>query len=224
MTNSSKIWHRWVIMTAGVLAVIGIAWGIWSRWLPPQLEVDGQVFNTVDALFTAIRSRDSSGLGECERKLKAYHEEGRLSDTAAGSLDVIIQQAREGQWEPAARRLYDFMRGQRGRVRTAVEKTSARRRGWAVNRGGLEAATLSKAAQLCRADVVLNLFRINCGVHLDQSLRKQEAAGRFRGDLGIWWPVVYIGALAGLARRVWSEHPLFSSLSRSRLTVTWQTA
>ena len=107
------------------MALIGIAWVIWSRRPPPQLEVDGQVFNTVDALFTAIRSRDSSALEGCERRLKAYHEQGRTSDAVASSLGAIIEQTREGQWEPAARRLYDFMRGQRGQVRTAVEKPSA---------------------------------------------------------------------------------------------------
>ena len=122
-TNSSQVQRKWAVVTGGILAVIGIAWVIWSRSPPPQLGIDGQVFKTVDALFTAITSRDSSRLEDCERRLKAYHEEGRISDAAAGSLDAIIQQARNGHWEPAARRLYDFMRGQRGQTRTTVEKS-----------------------------------------------------------------------------------------------------
>jgi len=62
---------------------------------------------------------------DCDRRLKTYREEGRISAAAAGSLDDIIQQARGGQWEPAAKRLYDFMRGQRGQVRTAVERSKS---------------------------------------------------------------------------------------------------
>ncbi len=143
MTNSSKFQRKWAVMTGGILAVVGIVWGIWSRWLPPQLGVDAQVFNTVDALFTAITSRDTNQLADCERRLKAYHEEGRISDAVAGSLDAIIQQTRKGQWEPAARRLYDFIRGQRGQVRTAVEKPSARLRGFGLSGSGLGAITLA---------------------------------------------------------------------------------
>jgi len=120
VTNKPEVHRKRAVITGGILAVIGIAWVTWSRLPPPQLTVDGQVFNTVDALFTAVRSRDSSGLEGCERRLKAYHEEGRISDAVASTLDAIIQQARKGEWEPAARRLYDFMRGQRGQAATVV--------------------------------------------------------------------------------------------------------
>jgi hypothetical protein len=89
------------------------------------LDVDERVFKTVDALFTAIRSRDLSRMEDSDRRLKTYREEGRISDAAAGYLDDIIQQARGGQWEPAAKRLYAFMRGQRGQVRTAAGRSKS---------------------------------------------------------------------------------------------------
>ena len=121
MASSSETHRTWLIATAVVLSAIVFAFVLWFRSPPPQLDVDERVFKTVDALFTAIRSRDLSRMEDCDRRLKTYREEGRISDAAAGSLDDIIQQARGGQWEPAAKRLYDFMRGQRGQVRTAVE-------------------------------------------------------------------------------------------------------
>lgn len=114
MANSTDTQRKWVVAAGGLLALIGMGWVIWSRLPPPQLEVDEQVFNTVDALFTAITARDSDRLHECEERLDTYYEEGRISDKVAHSLDVVIEQAHDGKWEPAARRLYDFMLGQRG--------------------------------------------------------------------------------------------------------------
>ena len=99
----------------GVLALIGIAWVVWSNLPPPQLKLtDKQVFNTVDALFTALTSRDLARLTDCEQRLKTYHSEGRTSNAVASTLDAIVKQARAGEWEPAAKKLYEFMIGQRG--------------------------------------------------------------------------------------------------------------
>ena len=114
MASDPESRRKWAVMAAGILAVVGIAWVIWSRLPPPQLEADEQVFNTVDALFTAMTSRDSARLESCEERLKSYHEEGMMSDEVAATLDTIIEQARGGKWEPAAKDLYGFMLGQRG--------------------------------------------------------------------------------------------------------------
>ncbi|MGQ0633139.1 MAG: hypothetical protein ACT4QC_00900 [Planctomycetaceae bacterium] len=100
--------------TGGILALMGIAWVVWSHLPPSQLKADEQVFKTVDALFTALTSRDRTRLDECERRLKVYREKHQLPDSAATVLDSIIAQARAGKWQPAAHSLYDFMLGQRG--------------------------------------------------------------------------------------------------------------
>jgi len=115
MGNDSTNSPRQVIFgICGVLAMAFFGWGIWVRLPPPQLKLDDeQVFNTVDALFTAVTTRDLSRLDQCEQRLMTYHEEGRMSDAVAVSLETVIQQARDGQWEPAAKRLYGFMLGQR---------------------------------------------------------------------------------------------------------------
>src|SRR5262249_51644762 len=106
--------RKLAVRAGGILALIGIAWIFWPRLPPPQLIADEQVFNTVDALFTAVTSRDRTRLEDCERRLQEYHEDGKLSDAAARALDAIINQARDGKWEPAAKALYSFMLGQRG--------------------------------------------------------------------------------------------------------------
>jgi hypothetical protein len=72
-----------------------------------------QVFNTVDALYTAVRNEDEKRLGECEMRLKGYREAGKLPPEAADTLDGIIATARAGKWRSAAESLYEFMKGQR---------------------------------------------------------------------------------------------------------------
>jgi hypothetical protein len=114
MASNNDDRRKWGIFGGGFLAIIVLALLIWSRLPPPQLQADEQVFNTVDALFTALTARDLARLDDCERRLKAYHEEGKTSRAVATRLDAIVKQAHDGHWEPAARKLYDFMLAQRG--------------------------------------------------------------------------------------------------------------
>jgi hypothetical protein len=74
---------------------------------------DEEVSRAVDALFTAVTARDEKRLTQCERRLQALQEAGKLPGAAAGYLDRFIRTARAGGWEPAARSLYDFIRAQR---------------------------------------------------------------------------------------------------------------
>src|SRR5262245_9613338 len=90
--------------------VVAVVWGLRS---PPQMGTDHDVFNTVDALFTAVTARDEKRLSECEERLRSYREAGKLPADAADELDAIIRKARSGSWQGAAERLYDFMRAQR---------------------------------------------------------------------------------------------------------------
>jgi hypothetical protein len=105
--------NRYAFSALGIAVVVGLALFVYSRRLPPQIGMNEDVFNTVDALFTAINSRDQQRLTDCERWLHTHRDAGTLPSAAAITLDAIIQQARSGQWEPAAHKLYDFMRGQR---------------------------------------------------------------------------------------------------------------
>jgi hypothetical protein len=103
-----------VIGLCGLLVLAGIVLFLQLRKYQPQLEADEEVFNTVDALFTALTSRDPSRLDDCELRLNGYRDEDRLAPAASKVLDAVMQQAHAGDWEPAARRLYDFMLAQRG--------------------------------------------------------------------------------------------------------------
>jgi hypothetical protein len=102
---------RWLL---GVLALIvglmSLAWGLQS---PPQLGHDEEVFQTVDALFTALTSRDPQRLDDCVQRLQFHRETGRLPARAARSLDGVIAQARRGEWRSAAEGLYRFIYAQR---------------------------------------------------------------------------------------------------------------
>ncbi|HZZ78502.1 MAG TPA: hypothetical protein VFE62_08290 [Gemmataceae bacterium] len=105
--------RRYTYYVVGVIVLLGAFVLVWSLRRPPQMGADEEVFRTVDALFTAVTARDEKRLAECERHLTAFKSAGSLPPSAAAHLDGIVRQARGGQWEPAARSLYDFMMAQR---------------------------------------------------------------------------------------------------------------
>jgi hypothetical protein len=106
--------NRVAVYVLAGLVVFGVILALLAfRSRPPQMGPDEDVFNTVDALYTAVRNQDEKRLGECATRLKAYREAGKLPADAANALDGIIAKARSGSWESAAERLYDFMLAQK---------------------------------------------------------------------------------------------------------------
>lgn len=106
-------WNRigWIALAVAAV-ILGVIVYFATR-SPPQMGTSDKVFNTVDALYTAVRNEDGKRLGECEQRLRGYRETGKLPPDAAKALDAIIATARAGKWRPAAKALYDFMKGQR---------------------------------------------------------------------------------------------------------------
>ncbi|MFT3879022.1 MAG: hypothetical protein QM703_05100 [Gemmatales bacterium] len=80
---------------------------------PPQMGADKDVFNTVDALFTAVTARDEKKMAQCEQRLKGYLASGTLPESASIYLNEVIATARAGKWQSAAETLYSFMMAQR---------------------------------------------------------------------------------------------------------------
>jgi hypothetical protein len=109
--NSAKT--RAVLAAGGLgfaaLLVCGFVW--WTR--PPQMGAEEEVFTAVDALFTAVTARDEKLLGQCEQRLNALKDAGKLPGDASDYLVGIIGKARAGRWESAAETLYGFMKAQR---------------------------------------------------------------------------------------------------------------
>jgi hypothetical protein len=100
------------------MAFVALAMSAFAAWLfwparPPQLSGDKDVFDTVDALFTAVRSQDGRLLDSCQQRLHGYESDGKLSPEAARYLDNVLEMARSGKRRPAAERLYEFMKAQR---------------------------------------------------------------------------------------------------------------
>ena len=110
-TRRQVRWLGGIALAIGgiVLAVIVVL----SLRTPPQMGPDEEVFDTVDALYTAVRNQDEKQLAACEAKLTSYRDAGKLPSSAADSLTSIIATARRGGWDAAARRLYDFMAAQK---------------------------------------------------------------------------------------------------------------
>lgn len=127
--------RRQAVLAAGVVVAIGVIVAVLAGLRrPPQMGADESVFRTVDALFTAVTARDERQLGDCERRLRGYRDEGRLPEGAAEYLDGVIGLARGGDWAAAAKQLYEFMSAQRREC--AHERASARSKPAAALRGG----------------------------------------------------------------------------------------
>jgi hypothetical protein len=78
-----------------------------------QIGTDEETFSEVDALYTAVTTKRPDLLKECKSRLAALKDEGKLPEAALTELQPVIAQAEQGDWRPAAERLYVFMRHQR---------------------------------------------------------------------------------------------------------------
>ncbi len=119
-TQRKVRWLGGIALAIGAIALLVIL--AMSLRTPPQMGPDDDVFETVDALYTAVRNRDDTRLSACEAKLNEYRGAGKLPASAADSLAAIVAQARGGGWDSAARRLYDFMAAQRREGTSAPTK------------------------------------------------------------------------------------------------------
>jgi hypothetical protein len=100
-----------ILLGLVAVAVLGVAIAYWMR--PPQMGADEDVFRSVDALYTAVRSRNEVQLSRCEERLRGYREAGKLPKKSADYLSRVIAKARSGRWEAATEELYEFMLAQR---------------------------------------------------------------------------------------------------------------
>jgi hypothetical protein len=80
---------------------------------PPQIGDDKDSYKAVDALYTAVSLRDSRELNKCAARLKVLSDGNKLPESAARSLESIVAEAKDGDWDSARQRLATFMRGQR---------------------------------------------------------------------------------------------------------------
>jgi hypothetical protein len=102
-----------VYALAGLAALVVVALVVAYFSRTPQMGPDDDVFRTVDALYTAVRMKDSARVADCEKRLNEYRQGGKLPKGAADSLNRIIAKTRDGRWESATESLYEFMLAQR---------------------------------------------------------------------------------------------------------------
>src|SRR5436305_14936227 len=98
-----------ILAFLGILLIALSAGLYFSYRSQPQLPASAEVFQTVDALFTAVTAHDTQRLADCQTRLVNYKDRGTLHASAAHRLDRIISLAQSGDWTTAAHRLYDFM-------------------------------------------------------------------------------------------------------------------
>ena len=112
--DGRRVLRQGLLLTAsGLAAAAGAAWLYMIFLQPPQIGVDEQAFSAVDALFTAVTGHNEKLVSDCEQRLHELTDQGKLPQDAADYLDEVIKMCHAGQWDPAAKRLYGFMRAQR---------------------------------------------------------------------------------------------------------------
>jgi predicted negative regulator of RcsB-dependent stress response len=79
-------------------------WRYYSR--PPRLQASAEATKTLDALFTALTSRDSAQLAACMERIETHFSAGKLGYNATAELRYCNELANAGSWEQAAKRLY----------------------------------------------------------------------------------------------------------------------
>jgi len=112
--ESGSTIRRAAPVVTGAAALAALVWlFMWWSSRPPQIGANEEVSEAVDALFTAVTARDEKLLADCEQRLLALKDAGKLPPQAATYLDSIIRKARAGRWESSAKSLYEFVRAQR---------------------------------------------------------------------------------------------------------------
>jgi hypothetical protein len=115
MTSRNQI----VLALFALILLVFAARAYFANRSQPQLSSSREVFQTVDALFTAVTAHDSQRVADCRQRLAQYKDRGSLPAAAARRLDRIISLAQSGDWTTAARGLYDFMQGQQRKAASA---------------------------------------------------------------------------------------------------------
>ncbi len=78
----------------------------------PQLDSE-EGLQVADALFTAVTSQRTNLLEQVSSNLEQHHANGKVSGECYIELHGVVEQARSGEWKPAAKRLRKFIKAQR---------------------------------------------------------------------------------------------------------------
>lgn len=83
---------------------------------PPAVEFEN--LHLISSLRTACSAKNEQWLAGVEKAVNLRHEEGGMSDAERDHFAKLIVLAREGKWEEADRRCFDFEAAQQNRRRS----------------------------------------------------------------------------------------------------------
>lgn len=96
-----------------LLVILFLAFLLIGCGRPAQIGSSDEVLAAVDALYTALGSRRVELLEKSATRIEELHSSKELPDAAHRQLKLYIDEARQGQWDAAIRKLHEFIRGQR---------------------------------------------------------------------------------------------------------------
>ena len=95
-SNNSK----WIIGGTGFAVLLAVAVYFTNRGYG---EVNRKTYDYAKALYSICNRRDTGGLDKIEGMISTSAEAGDLSEKEARWLNEIIEEARAGEWDSAAR-------------------------------------------------------------------------------------------------------------------------
>jgi hypothetical protein len=105
------------VLAAGLLALAAIG-GVWLyRWWtwPPAVEFDNLKY--IQLLSTAVSARNAEWLAKVEEAIEQRYASGEMSGAERQALQMVIQEARSGDWQQADRDCYRLAEAQLNRRR-----------------------------------------------------------------------------------------------------------
>ena len=114
--STTKIWanSRSGVAIIGAVAILLCGLTYWAWTDTPQLKADGDVYASLDALFTAVTARRESLVANCESKLAVLHSEGKIPEQAWKRISHVIELTRSREGEIAVKAPYTFIERQYG--------------------------------------------------------------------------------------------------------------
>jgi len=107
------MWRDTIPARRPFLAILLLSTLLFGCFRAEQVAADPDVFNELDALYTAVTSQRTELLQASTARLKSLHESGKLTDTGFEEISALIRPAEQGRWKESTENLYRFMRAQR---------------------------------------------------------------------------------------------------------------
>lgn len=97
-------------ISAGAIVVLVALLIFWKLFAKPELKASPESLKTMDAMFTALTSKDSQRLEFSLVRLRNFQEQGQIDAQSMKTIEHCrVLAIEQGQWQTAAETLYELV-------------------------------------------------------------------------------------------------------------------